>query len=61
VRREGPDHVLVLGEAHLRRVLGASVPYGNRDRPHHGLAQRAPGRPEAGPFRVVLWQREDYP
>jgi transposase InsO family protein len=37
VRRECADHVLVLGERHLRRVLREYVAYFNRDRPHQGL------------------------
>jgi len=37
VRRECLDHVLVLGEAHLRRVLREYVA-----RPHQGLQQRIP-------------------
>ncbi len=34
VRRECTDHLLILGEAHLRRVLGAYVAYFNDARPH---------------------------
>ena len=37
VRRECLDHVLVLGEAHLRRVLPEYARYFNRDRPHQGV------------------------
>ncbi len=48
VRRECLDHLLVLGEAHLRRVLREYVHYFHRDRPHHGLAQRIPEAPAAG-------------
>lgn len=43
VRRECLDHVLVLGEAHLRRILHEYVRYFNHDRPHQGLAQQIPG------------------
>jgi putative transposase len=42
LRRECLDHVLILGEQHLRKVL---VEYGrhyNRHRPHQSLQQRAP-------------------
>ncbi len=42
VRRDCLDHVLVLGEAHLRRLLREYVAYFNRDRPHQGLRQRVP-------------------
>ena len=50
VRRECLDHVLVLGEAHLRRVLREYARYFNRDRPHQGLGQRVPEAPEEGGF-----------
>ncbi len=45
VRRECLDHVLILGEDHLRRVLTEYVSYFNNSRPHHhqGLGQRTPG------------------
>ncbi len=46
VRRECLDHVLVLTEAHLRRVLGQYVTYFNGGRPHQGLAQRLPQPPQ---------------
>ena len=42
VRRECLDHVLVLGEAHLRRVLREYVAYFHGARPHQGLQQRIP-------------------
>ncbi len=61
VRRECLDHLLVLGEAHLRRVLREYVAYFNTMRPHQGLQQRIPDpaavcalRPEeGGPVRAV--------
>ncbi len=46
VRRECLDHLLVLGEAHLRRILKDYVVYFNRDRPHQGLRQGVPDPPE---------------
>jgi putative transposase len=42
VRRECLDHVLILGEAHLQRVLREYVAYFNGARPHQGLQQRLP-------------------
>lgn len=46
VRRECLDHLLVLGEAHLRRILFEYMAYFNRDRPHQWLRQRIPNLPE---------------
>ena len=45
VRRECLDHLLVLGEAHLRRILAAYVGYFNSARPHQGLHQQIPAPP----------------
>ena len=42
VRRECLDHILILSESHLRRVLLEYVAYFNQARPHQGLAQRIP-------------------
>ncbi len=54
VRRECLDHLLLLGEAHLRRALGEYVAYFNAARPHQGLRQRVPmpGEPSG-------WARHD--
>ncbi len=49
VRRECLDHVVVLGEAHLRRVLREYVTYFNQDRPHQGIRQHIPGDAAAPP------------
>jgi transposase InsO family protein len=52
VRRECLDHLLLLGGAHLRRVLGEYVAYFNAARPHQGLGQRVPAPGVApGPAR----------
>jgi hypothetical protein len=43
VRREALDHVIILGERHMKRVLGEySSRYLNMARPHQGLSQRIP-------------------
>jgi transposase InsO family protein len=42
VRRECLDHVLILSEAHLRRILTEYVGYFNRARPHQGINQQVP-------------------
>ncbi len=41
-RAECLDHLLVAGEAHLRRVLTEYVAHDNHARPHQGLDQRCP-------------------
>ena len=42
VRRECLDHILVLGEQHLYRVIREYVEYFNRARPHQGIEQKVP-------------------
>jgi len=42
VRRECLDHIIILGEDHLRTVLTKYVAFFNTARPHQGLAQRVP-------------------
>jgi transposase InsO family protein len=46
VRRECLDHIMVLGEQHLYRVIREYVGYFNRARPHQGIEQKVP---EASP------------
>jgi transposase InsO family protein len=43
-RREIVDHVIALGEHHLRRILREYVAYYNADRPHMSLEGDAPTR-----------------
>src|ERR1700716_2789354 len=42
VRRECLDHLLILQEKQLQRVLNAYVDYFNRSRPHQGIQQQIP-------------------
>jgi Integrase core domain len=43
VRRECLDHLLILHEKQLHRVLQAYVKYFNQARPHQGIQQQVPG------------------
>ncbi|MBK8019826.1 MAG: transposase [Chloroflexi bacterium] len=42
VRQECLDHLLILNQGHLTRVLKEYIHYYNAARPHQGLAQHAP-------------------
>jgi len=42
IRRECLDHVIVLGESHLRRVLKSYASYHNETRTHLSLDKDAP-------------------
>jgi hypothetical protein len=42
IRRECVDHIVVLGEAHLRRILGEYAAYYNESRTHRSLGEDAP-------------------
>jgi transposase InsO family protein len=58
VRRECLDHLLVLGEAHLKRILSEYMNYFNTARPHQGVQQRIPVppskvAPSTGPVRAI--------
>ena len=44
VRRDCLDHILILSEGHLRRVLNEYVSYFNGSRPHQGINQQVPER-----------------
>ena len=48
VRRECLDHILLVSEAHLRRVLNEYAQYFNHSRPHQGIDQRVPEPGEQG-------------
>ena len=42
IRRECVDHIIVLGEIHLRRALKSYADYYNRIRTHRSLSKDAP-------------------
>ena len=46
-RREMPDHVSVLDDQHLGRLVDKYKQYFNEARPHQGIGQRIPGKPAA--------------
>jgi transposase InsO family protein len=54
IRRECTDHVIVLGETHLRRIVSLYASYYNEARTHLSLGKDAPiGRP-IEPFGRVI-------
>jgi putative transposase len=59
VRQECLNHLLIVGEAQLRRVLDVYVGFYNEARPHQGLEQRppvsAPPPANPGPIRCCSW------
>jgi transposase InsO family protein len=42
IRTECLDHIMVLNEGHLRRVLAEFMHYYNHDRPHRTLSLQSP-------------------
>ena len=70
VRRECLDHMLVLGESHLYRVIKEYVEYFNQARPHQGIEPKIPEEAESErkeerigkvmAFRVLNGLHHDY-
>ena len=58
VRQECLDHLLILNEAHLHRVLTTYADYYNRARPHQGLNQGTPVAPGVPPGVGPVRRRE---
>ncbi len=58
VREECLDHLLILGEAHLHRVLTAYVAHCNRARPHQGLGQQTPVPQDRQAWRGPVRRRD---
>jgi transposase InsO family protein len=54
VRRECLDHLLILNERHLLRVLTAYTAFYNERRPHQGLDQRCPVLRPADPVDGLI-------
>lgn len=48
MRRECRDHMLIVSEAHLRRLHEEYVRYFNRSRPHQSIDQRVQEPKETG-------------
>ncbi|MFL7791587.1 MAG: integrase core domain-containing protein, partial [Anaerolineae bacterium] len=57
VREKCLDHLLILNQAHLRRVLKTYAEYYNEARPHRGIAQRIPVAPEQSPYSGAVEHR----
>src|SRR5262245_6407711 len=56
IRRECLDHMIVFGEAHLRRILGRHAAYYNESRIHRSLDKDAPFHRAIEHFGVITSQ-----
>ena len=54
VRRECIDHVIILGEAHLRRIMSRYASYYNQARTHRALGKDAPISRPVQPFGRII-------
>jgi transposase InsO family protein len=57
-RQECLDHLLILGEQHLYRVLSEYTAFYNERRPHQGLGQQCPVPLARGPGQGPICCRE---
>jgi putative transposase len=58
VREECLDHLLILNQTHLRRVLKTDTEYFNDARPHQGIGQRIPAPPQQSPSSGAVEHRK---
>jgi putative transposase len=61
LRRECLDHLLVLGERQLIRVLKEYISYFNPARPHQGIAQHIPAQTVSPPGVANPWKVMAFP
>jgi len=54
LRRELPDKILIINQAHLRTVLAEYATHYNTARPHQGIAQRVPDHDSDLPVATVI-------
>jgi putative transposase len=50
LKRDCLDHSLVLHQRHLKRLVSEYRVYFNEERPHQGIQQRIPNRPDGLPI-----------
>jgi putative transposase len=58
IKRECLDHVLVLGEQHLRHLIGEYLAHIHEERPHQGLGNRPPAQSQPAPAAVSISTEE---
>jgi putative transposase len=61
VRRECLDHLLILSERHLYRLMKQYQEYFNRARPHQGIGQRLPCQPVRGTEPQMIGELISHP
>jgi putative transposase len=58
VREECLDHLLIMNQTHLKRVLESYIDYYETSRPHQGLNQQIPVAREHIPYSGHIRKRE---